>query len=170
MPWSRREISTYPPWRDRSVGNIFLFVYTKHTLRWTTTHTHTTRLGKEKDFSFSLSSLALSSSIGRRFIPFVKNHLGCLLSMGSGGSRGAWLGRTACLHGSLFLLATLAFGCIGRHLCAVAVVVLIMEEEEIVICIGTVRARHTLLGARGRCGGIGGKTCHKPLISQWKIG
>lgn len=39
--------------------------------------------------------------------------------------------------------------------------VLIMEEEEErVICIGTVRARHTLLGARGRRGGTGGGARH----------
>lgn len=49
--------------------------------------------------------------------------------------------------------------------------VLIMEEEERVICIGTVRARHTLLGARGRRGGTGGgQDIPQPLVSQWKIG
>lgn len=50
--------------------------------------------------------------------------------------------------------------------------VLIMEEEEEkVICIRTVRARHTLLGARGRRGGTGGgQDMPQPLVSQWKIG
>jgi hypothetical protein len=88
--------------------------------------------------------------------------------MGSGRGTGAAGQRVvrsdSRLHGSLFLLAASTSGCIGRHLCVDH-----GWREERVICIGTVRARHTLLSARGRRGGMGARhaTAARLTMEYW---
>lgn len=107
MPWSRREISTYPPWRDRSVGNIFLFVYTKHTLRWTTTHTHNT-VGKRKRLLFFPEQLSAVLKHWQAFYSLCQKSSWLFIIHGFGRESGgvvrsdslsAWLFVSSCYFG-----------------------------------------------------------------------